>query len=488
MERVTSKKFVKLAAIFLCALVVRLVMAWFSPAYSGMTTGYKGLAYMLAAGYGFSRPQIDRWHQLKKELARHSEELSWQGLQIDSDHHPPVPEDQLRPVFFRMPGFPAFLYLVYRLVGEPLELHAKTVLAVIGSFHPLLVFFIALKLFHRPKVAYFAAWATAIYPPAAQASVFLLPMGLAMGFVLAAVLCWVHGAGKGSYLWMVVAGVLMAASCYCKSSFMLLWVFLAAALLVKQQGWLRPIVSAAILAATLYACLLPWAVRNYQSCGQWMWGTSVTGQTIFKGIGQYDNPWGIRHHDPYSQRIAREQGFESDLIPEANEYFKQRVKEHFKENPGYFFKAALRRLPWILATPFGTGYINPYKTKGMFSYYREKEGLWPGQVLLRYPGYVIRAYWERVLTMVISAAGSLSMLLLIFLGWKQRRDVAVFLALPLYLILLHTSTLFCARYLVAMIPFQMMAIGMVVSVMLERKRARQASRAGEGLRPQRADA
>lgn len=469
-----QKRIIHLAAIVLMALALRLFMALYSPWYSGMSRGYLGACYMLGAGYGYNRPEIDQWHRFKREIAAYSVELSRDGEQIDPEHRPWTDVKQLRPLHFRMPGFPAFLLVVYRLFGEPLEIHAKVVQAFLTALCPVIVFYIVLKLFQRSGPAYGAAWLTALYPPMAHASITVLPSGLSMAVLLLAILCWVHATTKPSYRWMTIAGLLIAASCYFRPNSMMLWGVMGLAMLIRQRGWLRPILSTVILAGAIYAGMLPWALRNYVVSGRLLWGSTGTGMTVWKGIGQYENPWGIRHHDPYSQRIAREQGFECDLTPDANTWFIQQVKRHVRERPGYFVKAAFKRLPWILAPPFGTGYVNPYRTKGMFSDFREEEGLSPRQVLTKYPGYVVRAFWERILTMLISGIGSLSMVLLVFLKWPQRRDVVMLLAVPVCLMVVYACTIFVARYLTPIIPFQMAALAMVVNEIIRRRRGKEA--------------
>ena len=467
------RTFIHLAAITAAALAVRLAGALYSPYHSGMTKDYTGPCYMLACGYGYNRPGIDRWHSLKEELAEHSMRLAAEGKQLSRADRPELKGEPLRPLLFRTPGYPAFLLAVYRLFGEPLLLHAGIVQAVLGALHPLLVYLLAMGLLRRRGIALGAAWATALYPPIAFAAVMRLPGGMAILLVLAAAVCVQHGAERKRYwAWMAAAGLLISASCYFRTNGMLLWVFLAAALLWRQGPWRRPLISTAVLAAGIYLGMLPWAVRNHQRTGRWIWGSTGTGMTLWKSIGEYPNPWGIKVDDVLTTRRAKAEGFESDLTPEADQWFRRQVSRHVRERPGFFVAAALKRLPWMAAAPFDTGYVNPYRTKGMFSYYLNQEHLRPHQVLLRHPGYVLRAYWERLLVMACSAFGTLSLVALVVVRRRRPSEAALTAALPAYYVLLHAATVFAPRYLTVIIPLQIIASAWLVTAAWHRLRRR----------------
>lgn len=467
------RTFVHLAAVTAAALAVRLALALYSPDHSGMTADYTGPSYMLACGYGYSRPRIDRWHSLKEELAERSMRLAAEGKQLSRADRPELPGEPLRPLLFRTPGYPVFLLVVYRLFGEPLLLHAGIVQAVLGALEPLLVYLLAMATLRRAGIALGAAWMAALYPPIAFAAVMRLPGAPAMLLVLAAAVCVQHGAARKRYwAWMAAAGLLIAASCYFRPNAMLLWVFLAAALLWRQGPRRRAILSTALLAGGIYLGMLPWALRNRQRTGRWIWGSTGTGMTLWKSIGEYPNPWGIKVNDLLTTRRAKAEGFESDLTPEADLWFRGQVRTHLRQRPGFFVAAALKRLPWMAAAPYDTGYVNPHRTKGMFSYYLNREGLRPRQVLLRHPGYVLRAYWERLLVMACSAFGTLSLLALVVVRRRHASEVALLAAVPAYYVLLHAATVFAPRYLTGIIPFQIIASAWLVAAAWHRLRRR----------------
>ena len=107
----------------------------------------------------------------------------------------------------------------------------------------------------------------------------------------------------------------------------------------------------------------------------------------------------------------------------------------------------------------------------MFSHFRNEEGLSPVQVLIRHPGYVVRAYWERILVMIVSALGTLSMLALYFVKSGNRdhlRQVIILSVIPIYFIAIHALIVNHPRYLTPIIPIQIIALTMAISLLWER--------------------
>ncbi|MCG8545850.1 MAG: hypothetical protein MJE12_16750 [Alphaproteobacteria bacterium] len=459
---------------FAAALAARLGMVFFSPWQTGMSLEYLGGAYMMAADYGYSRTEISRWSEVKRDLSDYSKALSEKGRQIDRGNRPEIETEALIPQQWRLPGYSVFLLAVYRVFGEPLERWAGIVGAVIGAFTPLLIYALTVAMFRRPGAALGAAWIAALYPPLAITSAMLLPVGLWITILLVALLCVVQGAkseGRTAYLWFLLGGLVIGLSCYFRSNGFYLWLFFGAALFMVMAGFVRPLVSTAVLALGVFAALAPWAIRNYDTSGVLLWGSTGTGSTIWKSIGEYQNPWGVKNFDPVATKLAKENGFESDGTIEADRWFKDKVKQYAREDPMFFVKAAAKRLVWQIAPPFETGYVNPHRTKGMFSHFRNEEGLSPVQVLIRHPGYVVRAYWERILVMIVSALGTLSILALYFVKSGNRdhiRQAIILSVIPVYFIAIHALIVNHPRYLTPIIPLQIIALTVFLSILWQR--------------------
>ena len=208
----TRKRAVHLSLIFSAAFILRIAMVFYAAHDSGMTSHYYGLSDMLSAGYGYQRTHIDHWVEFRSKLRHLSLELDQTGAKLDRQHRVSADDEELRPEFFRTPAYPVFLYAVYKAFGEPLDTHSQLIQAFFGAICPLLIYFIALRLFLQSGVAIGAAWLVALYPVFAYAAVVQLPVGLASFFVLAAILCLLRAVDNNSYLGMLFVGLLIAVS------------------------------------------------------------------------------------------------------------------------------------------------------------------------------------------------------------------------------------------------------------------------------------
>jgi len=284
-----QKLVVHVVLLVILALGARILMSHLSPLTDGMTWGYKNAAYMLAAGYGFKRTTGDSGVRGLEEYSRH---LAEKGKKISPQNRPELNEESLRPIHHRLPGYPAFMLMVYKLLGEPLGYWAGMVQAIITAFYPLLIYLIAVRLFEDKTYAWVAAWISAFYLPLVFYSVHLLPMSLGIGFVLLAIYFCIRGMQGQNYLFMFMAGLTIGAGCYFKSSLMYLWLFLGVALFIVQKGWKRPAVSTVLIIIGTYLMLSPWAYRNYIYTGEYIWGSTMAWSSIWKAIGENPNPWG----------------------------------------------------------------------------------------------------------------------------------------------------------------------------------------------------
>jgi len=156
------------------------------------------------------------------------------------------------------------------------------------------------------------------------------------------------------------------------------------------------------------------------------------------------------------------------MTPEASKWFKELVISHMKEDPVFFLRATLKRLPLGIAAPHSPGFPNPQRDKGIYSHFLNKEGKSYIQVLLFNSGYLLSAFWERIVVALVSLAGSLSLLLLVILNREKRSQAILLLSIPAYFICLHVPLIAPARFLAPMIPFQIIAIVFFIKWIKER--------------------
>jgi hypothetical protein len=136
-----------------------------------------------------------------------------------------------------------------------------------------------------------------------------------------------------------------------------------------------------------------------------------------------------------------------------------------REDPSFFVKTTIKRLFWTAIPPYETWYLNPHRDKGLLSHYKNNENLTPWQVLVRHPGYVFAAYWERLLVML----GSLLLLLAIaWVAFRKECEIgrrALLISVPAYYMAIHAVTVFAPRYQIPMLPIQLIAAAVAIDSM-----------------------
>jgi hypothetical protein len=281
---------------------------------------------------------------------------------------------------------------------------------------------------------------------------------LVIGFVLLATYFCIRGVQDQNYMFMLIAGLMIGMGCYFMPSIMHLWLFLGLALFFVQKGWKRPAISTVLIMFGTYLILVPWAYRNHTYTGEYLWGSTMTWNSIWKAVGEHPNPWGVVRLDEHAHNFAQQNGFEDEMTPEADRWFKELVISYIKEDPVFFISASLKRLPLALAAPFSPGFPNPQRDKGMFSHFLNKEGKSYIQVFLSNGGYVLRAFWERIIISLVSLMGTLSLFFLVLLNYEKRKEAILLLSVPAYFICVHVPFITATRYLAPMIPFQIIAM------------------------------
>ena len=342
---------------------------------------------------------------------------------------------------------------------------------MLTAVYPLLVWILVRLLFERSGPALLAAWLTALHPALAFLDGTLLADGFAGLFLLSAMVALAAGVRSRKLRWFLLAGLLLGTSAHMRSTMMYSWILLGAALFVALPRWSLPVKATVLVVLGLHLALFPWALRNHRLTGTWMWGTTRGGATLWESAGQFPNPWGMKLLDSAAREHAQAAGFESEMTPEADAWFVEEVLRAVREDPMFFVVAAFKRLPWILAPPYQVGYRNPNRTMGMNSYFVNEKGMSPWQVLLQHPDYVFAAFWDRMLVMLIGAAGMLGLLWMAISRWRSHpAAVALLLAVPIFMVGFHAVTHVTPRYVASLIPYQMIGIGFAVSDLRSRLR------------------
>jgi 4-amino-4-deoxy-L-arabinose transferase-like glycosyltransferase len=252
----------------------------------------------------------------------------------------------------RMPGFPMVLALAIG-VGQSVTggsgniVLARVLLAVVGTAACFLVYRLGEELFGRPAGLLAAVW-VAISPTLVgfgalilSETLFALTMLLTLITGLKTVRAIEADRSLASRLgWGLLAGIATATGVYVRPGWMLAApAFCVALLMLTSVGHRRAATGAAIvLLIGLTLTLLPWAWRNHNVSGHWVFTTLWAGPSLYDGLNP--NATG----DSNMSFIENDQPFSRMNEYEVDRHYRDRAIMFARENPGRTFQLAIAKL------------------------------------------------------------------------------------------------------------------------------------------------
>lgn len=299
---------------------------------------YKHLAAAMLAGLALRiffiahRPFYSGDTKFYEELARNWLDHGVYGLFVGG---------QLLPVDMRMPGYPAFLAVIYALLGRT-RLAVMLVQAVLDLFTCYLIAMIAGRLAPAAKrsvVATAALWLAALCPFTAGYTAAILTETLATFFTAAAFYALLRAvtdpaddfarepSSRKTVLsfvgWILLGGVLAGLGTLVRPEMPLI---LAAAGLVlcirwrHYHDWEKLALAGTWMAVGLLLALLPWAARNARTLGRIEFlaphYAESRGDFIPRGFYAWTRTWMVRPRDAYLAvwKLGKEP-IRADLLP-----------------------------------------------------------------------------------------------------------------------------------------------------------------------------
>lgn len=266
----------------------------------------------------------------------------------------------------RMPGYPAFVAGSIRLaeaLGMPdrARLIARLLLSVVGTATCGLVALLGRELFDA-RVGTVAAAISALAPPLVGFSVVLLSEAIFTATMLVSLWCvarlvraTVQGAATARLVgWGALSGVAIAMAVYVRPS----WLLAAPSLAVTYVLYFRrtrrlsqSLAVASILVGCTYAVLSPWAFRNFQVTGHWVFTALWAGPSLYDGFnpaatGQTD----LRFFDK-DHLLDRMTEYEVDRA------YTHKASEFIREHPGRALQLTVEKIkrfwsPWPNTSQF----------------------------------------------------------------------------------------------------------------------------------------
>jgi 4-amino-4-deoxy-L-arabinose transferase-like glycosyltransferase len=450
----------------LIAFVVRLLVAWAATGHGemeGLADRYQKDAYAVLAGYGFTRPVELQTPQV--DLIALAAALDAKGVRISPEQVPPIEPARWRPSGLHPPLYAYFLAGVYMAVGnEWLFPVARTLQALVDALACLVVFGVALRL-AGPWTARFAAWAYALFLPAAYIATSrvadsFMPVASVVVFAL-----WVRALETRRLKDFVLSGVALGVANLIRPDLFLYPVFLGIVALWALRGdRQRALVGSGCLGAAMLLVMVPWALRNHAVYGEFKFTTNAGGATMLQTVGQLPNPYDLPVPDESYAEMARNAGYDGIDDPGADRMFKQRFLKIARENPGLLIGQAAQRLPMGLVPLYRWGYVNEYYESGHSFYdFKHKEGIGAYQVLFRHPLEILRAYWDRLLFGLVSFVLLIASLIVIWIERRRLWAPAILFVPWVYVVASHLPISMGARLMVPIAFCQLIALGYLLA-------------------------
>ena len=235
------------------------------------------------------------------------------------------------PSAYRLPLYPAFLALVYRVCGHD-YFAARLGQALLSSLMVCFFYLIAEKIFNKPT-----AMLTGIFSSFYMTYVFYTNFLLTetfFSFILAAIVYLTVVVKKPELSKMCFLGILCGVLTLIRSSGFFMPLIVAIILLLKGKKRTQFFKKSFMPFTLLFICfgfvLLPWTIRNYRLYERFIPTSTSAGQNMYQAVKPAYGK--IPEMGPREDAVA-EIGFSIPNEAERSDYFMKKALEAYRENP-----------------------------------------------------------------------------------------------------------------------------------------------------------
>ena len=241
-------------------------------------------------------------------------------------------------------GAGAVLGAIWSVTGDEQYLYLQLLQVAIDAAMVLLVFWIALALYGRPRAALIAAALYALFVPIATITkvphLDIWAVDFTIAITALALRAW---RSPRPVPWLVATGVATGIGLYFRPGVALLPLAFAAAALPWIR-WRRAIAATAVPLAAAALLTVPWVVRNYDDFDRFIPTRIGIGQNLWEGLGELDNDFGAVLDDQVTERqVHREDPSLVYGTPEYDDHLREKAVDAIEEHPGHFAKVVARR-------------------------------------------------------------------------------------------------------------------------------------------------
>jgi 4-amino-4-deoxy-L-arabinose transferase-like glycosyltransferase len=253
-----------------------------------------------------------------------------------------------KPEIREMPGLAIVDAAVWSVTGNRTYAVIKGVQVLIDIAMVVLIYWIALRLFERRRIALLAAGLYAIWPGAAVlAKTPSLDTWAAYWLIASSAAFILLRDRPGSTTRQVLLGLLIGIGVYFRPFLIIFPILLA---LVGICGGWRQKVTAGIV-PTLVALLLltPWTVRNAYEFHAFIPARTGFGQALWEGLGQRNNSFGAVDNDAATRRLVRKSRPDLESgTPAFDNYLRDKSFHAIAAHPGFYLGLVARRCIYLL--------------------------------------------------------------------------------------------------------------------------------------------
>ena len=449
-----------LAALVRIIFIIGSASGQFAYADTQRHTTYLLKGYGIATGYGFvevrGKGEVRRHLQTVRRAIEAGEAPEMgDAAKARTGIHFPLTMDHPPGIYLTIAG-------LYKLFDGPANLPLSILGGVLDVFSTwLLMWIVATTLGARMGMVTGALYA--IYPPIVFSAIAKEPDGILPFFLLAMFACVIQGTrSRAANAWAfdVAAGCLLGLGSYFRPDFLPTPMVMALFLAMWTRRPMRSLGRMAIVQACALLVLLPWAIRNHDLSGKWIFTSSSMGGVLINGLGSFDNPWGFGYDDTARWNEALAAGLPGPFTPEGDEHFRAIFWESLASNPGAYVESVLRRLPIAIATPYEVGYQRP--DSGTTFAQLRAEGIDRYEALMTRPMLVLGVYGIPISMAVLSG---LSLACCVFMLIKERQRfglICLLFSLHAYNLASHTLLQIHPRYLVTTVFCWLIGLAYVI--------------------------
>jgi 4-amino-4-deoxy-L-arabinose transferase-like glycosyltransferase len=256
-----------------------------------------------------------------------------------ADAHPLWRPEIVEPV-----GEAVVLAGLWEITGSEGFLPDQLLKIIIDALCVLLVYWIALQLFRRPRAALLAAALYALYPPIAYQTTPSYMDIWAVDLTIAILALQLQAArSPHRWRWLIACGLLVGVGTYFRP-FLLVVSLALAVTLNLSAGWRAALVRGAACTAIALMLVLPWTIRNYNDFHRFIPLRSGFGQTLWEGLGQFHNTFGATFGGLATERlVAQERPALVVESPAWDSFLEHKAISAIEQHPLFFAEVLAHR-------------------------------------------------------------------------------------------------------------------------------------------------